>query len=159
MTQRHLLVGILTILVGGATARAQTTLADSLLGRGALDRAESAYYGAVRARPHDPVARFALGRYLAERGAPRVGATLMEEAIQFGGQPRVIAADLAPIYLEIGDYHGLTTLSAPALSPSAMARAQWFRSMAGTLGSVPLALAPVRVTGGEEPTWWEVYPA
>lgn len=41
----------------------------------------------------------------------------------------------------------------------AMARAAWFRSMAGTLGSVPLALAPVRVTGGGEPTWWEVYPA
>ena len=52
----------------------------------------------------------------------------MEEAIQFGGQPRLIASDLAPIYLAIGDYRGLTTLSAPALTPSEMARAQWLLS-------------------------------
>jgi hypothetical protein len=126
MTSRHLLIGILTILgASGAEARAQTTLADSLLGRGALDRAESAYYGAVRARPHDPAARLDLGRYLAERGAPRVAATLMEEALQFGGERATIASDLAPIYLQIGDYRGLATVSAPALTPAEMAGARW----------------------------------
>lgn len=126
MTLRHLFIGILTIVgANAAEARAQTSLADSLLGRGDLDRAESAYYAAVRARPHDPVARLNLGRFLAERGAPRVAATLMEEALQFGGEPHAIASDLAPIYLRIGDYRGLATVSAPALSPAEMARARW----------------------------------
>jgi Flp pilus assembly protein TadD len=59
--------------------------ADSLLNAGAVARAESLYYAAIRARPRDPMARWALGRYLAERGALRVAATLLEEADQFCG--------------------------------------------------------------------------
>src|SRR5205814_1320064 len=101
------------ILIGAAlgalvvsAARAQSVrAADSLLERGRLDRAESLYYAATRVRPRDPVARAALGRYLAERGAQRVAVTLLEEALQFGGDAPAISAELAPLYLTLGDYH------------------------------------------------------
>jgi hypothetical protein len=84
-----------------------TRLADSLLQSGVLMRAESLYYAAVRARPSDPNARQALGRYLVSRGAPRVGATLLEEAIRFGGDKPAIERELAPIYLATGEFHSL----------------------------------------------------
>jgi hypothetical protein len=89
-----------------------TRLADSLLQSGVLVRAESLYYAAVRARPSDPNARQALGRYLVSRGAPRVGATLLEEAIRFGGDKPAIERELAPIYLATGEFHSLAALSA-----------------------------------------------
>lgn len=40
----------------------------------------------------------------------------------------------------------------------AMARAAWFRSMAGTLASVPLDLAPLPGHAFDGTSWWEVYP-
>ena len=68
-----------------AVAKAQDVrIADSLLRRGLVDRAETEYYAAARARPRDPDARFALGRYLLDRGAFRIGATLIDESMQFG---------------------------------------------------------------------------
>ena len=79
---------------------------------GALQRAESLYYAAARAHPRDPAARWALGRYLVARGAPRVGMTLFEEAIQFGGDASKIGADLAPVYLSLGEYQKLSALRA-----------------------------------------------
>ena len=108
-----------------APAGAQTSRADSLLNAGALQRAESMYYAAVQQRPRDPMARWALGRYLVARGAPRVGATLFEEALQFGGDASIVNADLAPVYLSIGEYHKLSALKASPLSPSEAERARW----------------------------------
>jgi hypothetical protein len=86
-------------------------VADSLLQAGALFRAESIYYAAARARPRDPIARWALGRYLVSRGAPRVGVTLLEESLKFGGEPAIVGRDLAAAYLAIGDYADLAVLS------------------------------------------------
>src|SRR6185312_14292630 len=100
-------------------------LADSLLERGALDRAESLYYAAVRARPHDAVARWALGRYLAERGAPRVAATLMEEALRFGGDSHMIGPDLAALYERLDEYRELLALGGAPLSAGERNRASW----------------------------------
>lgn len=102
-------------------------VADSLLASGALTRAESLYYAAARARPHDPVARWALGRYLAARGAPRVAATLMEEALQFGGEPHVVGPDLAPVYERLDEYRELLALSGASLSSGERNRAVWLR--------------------------------
>ena len=69
--------------------------ADTLLIAGRVFAAESLYYIAVRRGPRDPVARLALGRYLAQRGALKVGAVLMEEARFFGGDPTRVAVELA----------------------------------------------------------------
>ena len=107
------------------TLSAQTTRADSLLNAGALQRAESLYYSAVQTRPRDPMARWALGKYLVSRGAPRVGMTLFEEALQFGGDPAVVNTELAPTYLALGEYHKLSALKASPLSASERERARW----------------------------------
>src|SRR4051812_11276028 len=92
--------GALLLIATGAHAQS-VRVADSLLQRGSLARAESIYYAATRARPRDPVARWSLGRFLVARGAPRVGATLFEEALLFGGAPTMITPDLVPVYLAI----------------------------------------------------------
>jgi len=108
--------------------------ADSLLRRGRVFAAETLYYYAVRRAPRDPGARLALGRYLAARGALRIGAVLMEEARFFGGDPKTIGTYLAPVYARLGDYKALATLPGSPLPYAQRARAEW-------LGSNPPAIA------------------
>ena len=60
------------------------TRADVLLDSGLWPQAEEAFYAQASARPRDPVARAALGRYLAMKGAVLPGTVLIEEAMQFG---------------------------------------------------------------------------
>ena len=97
--------------------------ADSLLASGDLARAESVYYAGARTRPRDPVARWALGHFLVQRGAPRVGATLLEESLQFGGDPVFVGRELVHVYLDIGEFGKLSAL--PAASPAQRDRAKW----------------------------------
>ena len=99
--------------------------ADSLLAEGGLFAAESLYYEAARENPHDPDTRWALGRYLASRGALRVGAVLLEEARKFGGDPATIGRELAPLYQELGDYVSLATMPASPLSGGERQQATW----------------------------------
>lgn len=117
------------VLAFALTARSaiqgQSARADSLLNAGALQRAESIYYAGVQSRPRDPAARLALGKYLVSRGAPRVGMTLFEEALQFGGDAPTVNAELAPLYLSLGEYHKLSALKSSPLSVPERQRAQW----------------------------------
>jgi hypothetical protein len=100
-------------------ARAQDVrIADSLLRHGLIDRAETEYYAAARVRPRDPVARFALGKYLLDRGAFRIGATLIDEAMQFGYDRTAGTALLARVYLNLGEYVSIERLPALATLPS-----------------------------------------
>ena len=117
---------IVSLPIGAAEG--QASRADSLLGVGALQRAESLYYAAAQAHPRDPAARWALGRYLVSRGAPRVGMTLFEEAIQFGGDAARIGADLAPVYLTLGEYQKLSAFRAAPISNMERERARWLVS-------------------------------
>jgi hypothetical protein len=115
-----------------AAARAQrpgdaVARGDSLFRRGRLLAAESAYYDAARRTPRDPAARLALGRYLASRGALRIGAVLMEEARFFGGDSKVVGLELAPVYARLGDYRSLAALPGSPLSAAERARAEWLR--------------------------------
>src|SRR5690242_539028 len=87
---------------GGAQWPGSIVQADSLFASARVSAAESLYYAASSARPRDAVARAALGRYLASRGALRIGAVLLEEARQFGGDTASIARSLAPIYASLG---------------------------------------------------------
>ena len=136
--------------------------ADSLLRDGEIARAESLYYAAARARPRDPDARFALGRYLISRGALRVGATLIEEAVRFGLDSAVGAATLAPVYLQIGEYHALAALPASSMGAAELARARWLvqhpprivapdsiiaTSYRPAAGSGAIGTIPIRVNG------------
>lgn len=99
--------------------------ADSLLAAGRLAAAESAYYAAARARPQDPVVRAALGRFIASRGATRVGVVLLEEARRFGGDSTTIARSLVPLYERLGDYTAIDTLRPRVIPPPAQQRARW----------------------------------
>jgi hypothetical protein len=115
-------------LVAVQTSGAQNVVADSLLQRGSLERAESVYYAAARVRPHDPLARWGLGRYLAGRGASKVAVTLLEEALRFGGDSALIGADLAPLYLTLWDYHSLIALPARLVVAGDRERARYLES-------------------------------
>jgi hypothetical protein len=91
------------------------------------------YYAVSSAQPRDPAARAALGRYLASRGALRIGAVLLEEARQFGGDTASIARSLAPLYESLGDYRALATLPRSPLSSAEQARVRWLVSHAPVL--------------------------
>lgn len=108
-------------------ARAQwgVASADSLLASGRVAAAESMYYAASSSRPRDATARAALGRYLASRGALRIGAVLLEEARLFGGDTAAIARSLAPIYSSLADYRALATLPRSPLSKPERERVLW----------------------------------
>ena len=169
----------LALAVLPAAARAQRTAAledvargDSLFRRGRIFAAESAYYDAARQAPRDPAARLALGRYLASRGALRIGAVLMEEARFFGGDAKTVGLELAPVYARLGDYRSLAALPGSPLSGAERARAEWLRdhppastgpdslvvpyepqsTAAGGLGRVTLQLGGQAVEATIDPT-------
>lgn len=123
-------IRVLSIGIAAAhTAGAQSiATADSLFLLGSLERAESLYYGAARARPHDPAARWGLARYLAGRGASRVAVTLFEEALRFGGDSSLIAADLAPLYLGLWKYRSLLGLRPSVVGAAERERARWLEA-------------------------------
>lgn len=119
-----LLSGIIAAPIGAQSV----AVADSLLQRGNVDRAESVYYAAVRVKPRDPAARLGLGRYLAGRGAIRVAVPLLEEANKFGGNATEINADLAPLYLAVADYRALAALTPSPLTAGERERARWLEA-------------------------------
>lgn len=133
----YLLLGLAVSLLAGAatSARAQWGVweADSLLAAGRLAQAERLYYSTSNAAPRDPAPRAALGRFLAARGALRIGAVLLEEARQFGGDTAAIARALAPVYEALGDYRTLASLPRSPLSPAERQRAAWIGANQQTL--------------------------
>jgi hypothetical protein len=119
--------------------------ADALLKAGRVEAAEALYYREVRRRPRDPAARLALGRYLASRGATRIGAVLIEEARFFGANPALVALHLAPLYVRLGDYKALALLPSAPLSAAERARAEWLAKNPSTVvgpESLTVALTP-----------------
>ena len=119
-------LGIATLgIAPPASAQWGVWYADSLLAEGRIAHAEAAYYAASRARPRDPVARTALGRYLAARSATRVGAVLLEEAMRFGADSMQTAALLVPLYERLGDYAAIRALRPDVLTDAERRRAEW----------------------------------
>lgn len=118
---------VFCVLAPVAGAQNLVLRADSLLKSGRVFSAETLYYAAVRRQPRDPAARLALGSYLAARGALKVGAVLMEEARFFGGDAKVVAVELAPVYARLGDYRALASLPGSTLSYAERARASWLQ--------------------------------
>jgi tetratricopeptide (TPR) repeat protein len=117
-------LSLLALLSASASAQS-VRIADSLLRRGSLDRAETEYYAAARVRPRDPEARFGLGRYLASRGALRIGATLIDEAMQFGLDKKIGSAALVPIYSDLGEYAAAAALTNAPISLGVRAQLNW----------------------------------
>jgi hypothetical protein len=126
-----------------AHAQRYITLADSLLRRGRVFAAETLYYYATRKTPRDPGARLALGRYLAARGALKIGATLMEEALYFGGDKKTVATYLAPVYEKLGNYKALSTLPSSPLPYAQRSRAEWLAENAPVIDGPDSATVPL----------------
>jgi hypothetical protein len=123
--------------------------ADALLRAGRVDAAEAMYYRAARRRPRDPAARLALGRYLASRGATRIGAVLIEEARFFGTSPVVAAVHLAPLYSRLGDYKALALLPAAPIGASERLRAEWLVKNPATVTGPDSATLPLAAASSE----------
>lgn len=126
---RRLALAITFCCASAAPLAAQNYVAraDSLFRSGRVFAAETLYYYAVRRHPRDPAARLALGRYLAARGALKVGSVLMEEARYFGGDAKVVAQSLAPVYARLGNYKALIALPGSPLPSAERARAEFLR--------------------------------
>ncbi len=139
-----LLLVLVAVASGQAEAQDPVARADYLMGVGRVFAAESVYYWAATSKPKDPAARLALGRYLASRGALRTAATLMEEARFFGGDPSVVAAELAPIYERLGEYRALASLQASPLLPAEQMRAEWLRDNRPTRRGPASVIVPLR---------------
>lgn len=152
MMRRRLLLPVVlasALLAPRAGAQdAYVRAADSLLRAGMVFRAETLYYIAVRREPRNPAARLALGRYLAARGASKIGAVLMEEARFFGGDPAQVARELAPVYARMGDWRALAQLPASPLSAAERSRAEWLRASPPSHLGPDSAIVPF-ITGGE----------
>lgn len=150
MTARRIAMALAVMLplavpAPSAAAQQEVPRAHVHLRAGRVSRAEALYFLAARRRPRDPEARFALGEYLASRGASRVGAVLIEEARRFGGDSARAAALLAPIYARLEDFAALTQLAHARLAPGELARARWLQANGPTIGgpdSVTLPLIP-----------------
>jgi hypothetical protein len=98
-----LLSALLLSTIGSVAARAQgpaelpMTAADSLLEEGRWAEAEALFYAQSTRAPRNPVARAALGRYVAMRGAVRPGMVMIEEARRFGLDAAVAESLIAPL--------------------------------------------------------------
>jgi len=99
--------------------------AEAAIARGRLDEAEAALFAASSRAPRDPSARAALGSFLASRGRLKVGAVLLEEARQFGGDAPLIDARLARIYAWLGDWASVVALPHYARAGAEHDRARW----------------------------------
>ena len=140
----------LTARLAAGQSSALPTRGDLMLRAGRVRAAETQFYAAARHRPRDPRARLALGRYLAARGALRVGAVLLEEARYFGGDSAAVARELAPVYARLDDYAALIALPRSPLSAAERERAAWLRDHPPAVvgdDSVTVAFAPAPGAG------------
>lgn len=78
-------------------ARLPATHADTLLDEGRWAEAEAAYYQQSAAAPRDPIARAALGRFIAMKGAVTPGMVLIAEARKFGLGKRITSELVTPL--------------------------------------------------------------
>jgi hypothetical protein len=73
------------------------TRADELIDEGRWAEAEAMFYAQSERASRDPLARAALGRFIAMKGAVRPGLVLIDEARQFGLDPVLARELMAPL--------------------------------------------------------------
>jgi hypothetical protein len=121
--------------------RVELSFADRSIAAGRFGDAESALFDESARAPRAPIPRGALGAFLAARGKLLVGATLLEEAMFFGGDSMSISARLFDVYR----WEGLQARAAmqrhARVSPglrSTMERVPATKSGGSALATVPL---------------------
>lgn len=131
--------------------RVEASPAEVALSEGRIDDAERELYAASRRAPREPSARGTLGSLLASRGHLRIGAVLLEEARQFGGDAASINGRLVHIYRCLGDWAALAALPTGAAYDGAeKERARWIAAHMGSMGgadSTTVRLEPTEVVG------------
>ena len=124
--------------------------ADAAIAQGRLDDAEQMLFAASSRSTHEPSARGALGMFLASRGRLKVGAVLLEEARQFGGDAGIIDTRLARVYSWLGDWAAVAALKHNVASGPEQDRARWLASHPPARGgpdSAVVALEPNESAG------------
>ena len=145
---RTILHALLSASVLGAqpVRRNDPPAAELAVSFGRLDIAEQELFDASRRAPREPAARGALGLFLASRGHLKVGAVLLEEARQFGGNASAIDARLAHIYPWYGAWKLVSLMpTARSFDPAEYDRARWLAVHPGAVhgpDSVVVALEP-----------------
>ena len=136
--------------VGSPVVSPVVARADSLLAQGEVARAETLYYAASRRNTADFSARSALGRYLASRGAFKIGAELLAEAVKFGADTTASARLRAPALQAADVWDLLAKLPRSPLTTAERARATWLAANAPAASgadSVTVAYEPSSVSG------------
>jgi hypothetical protein len=121
--------------------RVDPSPAEIAISMGDLDGAEDALYEAVRRAPREPSARGALGAFLAARGRSRIGATLLEEAVEFGGDSGAVHRRLSDVWRWAGEYGRAGILRASGLSQGE--RDALVRAGTAEPGGAPTATVPM----------------
>lgn len=138
------------VLRAQSARRDDPPAAELAISFGRLDIAEQELFAASSRAPREPSARRALGLFLASRGHLKVGAVLLEEARQFGGNASAIDARLAHIYPWYGAWNLVSSLpTARSFDPAEYARALWLAAHRGAVvgpDSVVVTLAPGDLT-------------
>ncbi len=138
-------------LVAQQSLRVEASAPDVALSQGRLDDAERELYTASRRAPREPSTRGALGGLLASRGHLRIGAVLLQQARQFGGDAASINGRLAHIYRWLGDWPALAALPTGAAYDGAeKERARWIAARTGSArgaDSTTVRLEPNEITG------------
>lgn len=143
-----LVAGLPPRLLAQGERRVDPPAAELAIALGRLDIAEAALFEEIRRAPRAPSARGALGTYLASRGRFQVGITLLEEAIQFGGDSAQVEARLLEVFRWTAQYDRAAALMHAQLVPEA--REAMRRSAGTTPGgavSSTIPLAPNEVFG------------
>jgi hypothetical protein len=134
------------------------TRADILLEAGRWTEAEDAYYAQSRVSPREPLARAALGRFLAMKGAVVPGTILIEEAMKFGLDAPIGRALLAPCG-EVQSWRVATMRD-----PSAPAVSLKVRPPRDTMALFQMPLPPSKgekrsgAASAKDTIWADVYP-
>lgn len=124
--------------------------ADSAIAEGRIADAERLLFAASSAAPRDPAARGALGRFMAARGRLRVGAVLLGESRQFGGDASEIDPLLGRIYAWLGDWTSTAALRQYAAAGPLHERALWLAAHTPSRGgadTASVALEPNEMEG------------
>ena len=133
--------GAPTRLCAQRDRRVDPSAAELAIATGRLDIAEAALFEEIRRAPRAPTARGALGTYLAARGKFQVGITLLEEAIQFGGDSAQIEARLLEVFRWTTQYDRAAILMNARLAPEA--REAMRRSVGTTPGGALSSTVPL----------------
>jgi hypothetical protein len=130
--KRAAVLTLIALRVGAQQMERPTvqSAADVAISQGRLSDAEQMLFEASSRATHEPSARGALGMFLASRGRLKVGAVLLEEARQFGGDAGIIDARLARIYSWLGDWTAVAALKHNSVSAPEAERARWLATHA-----------------------------